>query len=319
MGLFRRLAVSMMSDDRLRVDKLTAKAVPEFLKFNMERNLPICDMPLHRGYFIFPSVQSFEAFKRTRGAEIGTLDANAMGVPLLRIERQFLTHGMTMISSEVKYKVYRYEVRTINDPPPYGGVDRDCTVIAENGQFKVYKYLFADIYKADKASESALKIAFIGGDNSDLHGDDNALYMLHRRAFRDMDTSIKGVNLRWHVRYSPLQNDHYKLALLNPREPSLLDSAQTRASKRKANITKIEPYTAVLGHYTSEAEDLLPGFIVKDADFIIGENGSPANIGIANIPELTVLFATQALVLHCIERERDENSRRNSNALMMSR
>ena len=307
----------MMSDERLHVDQRTDKAVPEFLQFNMERNLPICDMPMHRGYYIFPSVQSFEAFKRSRGATIEKLDANAMGVPLLRLDRQFLTHGMTMIDSEIKYKVYRYEVRSCFDPPPYGVDVRECIIVAEDAQFKVYKYLYANIYKADKLTQSALKISFVGGDNSGLQGDDNSLYMLHRREFRDMDTCIKGFNLRWHVRYSPLENDHYKLALLNPREPSLMDSPQTIANKKKANITKINPYTAVLGHYTSEAEDLLPGLIVKDADFIIGENGSPANIGIANIPELTIIFAAQALVLHCVEREKEKKRRRRNRRVLI--
>ncbi|CAB4253048.1 similar to Saccharomyces cerevisiae YMR316W DIA1 Protein of unknown function, involved in invasive and pseudohyphal growth [Maudiozyma barnettii] len=308
MGLIRKLAFKMLDDDRrLRIEKRNDKSIPEFLHFNTERHMPIVDIPARRGYLIFPSVQSFDKFKTNRSRDIDNIDENGMGIPLFLIERQLLTHGMTMIDTELTYKIFKYEIKKIDDVPPYG----DFEIIAQNTNFKVYKYVYCKIYKASKLSQIALQFVF----NDDK---ENSSYMVHKREFRDMDTSVMNVSFRWHVRYSPLENDHYKLALLNPREISLMDSPSVRAQKKKENLTKIDPYVTVIGHYTSEDDDILPHIIEKDADFFIGEQGSVANLGISNVPKLTQIFACQALVLHVIERQKENRRRRNTqrNAVM---
>ncbi|SMN20405.1 similar to Saccharomyces cerevisiae YMR316W DIA1 Protein of unknown function, involved in invasive and pseudohyphal growth [Maudiozyma saulgeensis] len=301
MGLFRKLAVKLMDDDRrLRVEKKNDKHIPEFLHFNIERHMPIVDVPTRRGYLIFPSIQSFDRFKTNRGSDINNIDENGMGIPLFLIERQLLTHGMTMLDTELTYKIYKYEIKKLDEVPPYG----DFEIIAQNANFKVYKYVYSKIYKSSKLSQTALQ--FVVNEDKE-----NASYMLHKREFRDMDTCVMNQNFRWHVRYSPLENDHYKLALLNPREISLTDSPSVKLQKKKENLTKIDPYDAVIGHYTSEDKDILPGVIEKDADFVVGEQGSEANLGLSNVPELTQTFACQALVLHVIERQKERKNRRN--------
>ena len=296
MGLFRKLAVKLMDDKRLRVEKRNDDSIPESLHFNMERHMPIVDIPLARGYLIFPSVQSFDKFSENGDKEnIDSLDSNGMGIPLFQIKRQLLTPGLTMIETELTYKIYKYEIKQRDDVPPYG----DFEIIAENQNFKVYKYLYGKVYKSSKMTQSALQFVI----NNDV---ENSYFMLHKREFRDMDTCIDGYNFRWHVRYSPMENDHYKLALLNPKEVSLMDSPSVKSMKKKNNITKIDPYSLVFGHYTSENEDLIPSMIMKSADFIIGEKGVASNIGLSNVPELTQKFACQALVLHVIERQKEE-------------
>lgn len=305
MGLFRKFAANYFDDNRLNCTLSQNPRIPPFLRFNRQRSMPIMKLKNQRGYYMFPSIQSYEKF-RSNGDDI-SLNQDGVGVPLFYFERtNYNPLDVGIVSEANLYKIHIFTIQDSNVPPPFDHED----VIAIGKKFTIYQSLFCTISREVTWNRITYKLSFRGYE-------DEPYLMVHRPEFRDLDTKIDGFVLRWHVAFNPvIDNDHYGLRLLYNDEKSLFDS-MTKSKpnvdeKGRSVITKPIPESQKMkisvAHYTSEDSDDIKIISYKMADVTIGENGSPNAFGIKNVPMLTKILACETLLIHRIEVDKDKEA-----------
>ncbi|SMN21384.1 similar to Saccharomyces cerevisiae YMR316W DIA1 Protein of unknown function, involved in invasive and pseudohyphal growth [Maudiozyma saulgeensis] len=301
MGLVTKLKKTVLKDDRLRIEKTTAKNIPDFLHFSSERHLPIAQISGDTSRVIFPSVQSYDVFKTFKKLDPSFLkDNNGVGIPLFRIRSvEWNQRNFKEMNKELVYQIFSYELRSVDEVPPY----MDGEVVLNVKDVKLYKCLYCDVYKANSSGGTTYFLEF----KDDSLGE---IPMIHRFQYRDMDTNLYNWNFRWHVKFSPIiENDHYKLGYLNPDTVSLLDTKEIVKDKKLLKIPKTERFKLIFGHYTSEDSDFFPSSIIKVADFTIGEKEVVPSLGVRDVPVVTKIFACQCLLIHIIELEKRSGER----------
>ncbi|CCF60048.1 hypothetical protein KAFR_0I02690 [Kazachstania africana CBS 2517] len=272
----RKVVRSLLDDERLHVTITDDKTVPEFLHFKNERKMPIARVDSSPGFFVFPSVQSFDVFKANDGdLNRIELDSNGVGIPLF--------HFVRKLGLDLSYDIYVYELRSVDDAPPYAAHQ----LFHSTSEFKIYRSLYGTI---------SLNIK-LGTMDYEFHGDNEPFVMSHMKKFRDLDTKILGSDFTWHVTFNPvLRSDHYKLLLQDDRESKF-----------------------VAAHYTSENSDLLSiiSTVTKTADIIVGDD-SNGSFGIYDVSHMTKLIVCQGLLIHQLElqKQRPKSIKREGKALL---
>ena len=287
MGLLSSVKNSVLGEDRLRVEYTTDSDVPQFLHFLGIRRMPIAQLDSNLNRVLFSSPESYERYKHVGKLTRELLDdPDGLGIPLMRMED--VEEAYFSGKSELVRNVYLFYRCAIDDTPPF----EHFRQVLHNEKIALYKCLYCRVFRTNTSA----------GTNYTLHfmqtGDEIPMY--HRFRHRDMDTRIEGATFRWHVKYAPLiENDHYKLALLNPDVPSLLDYDLTGA--RSPEMHPDAKYRLMCAHYFSDDADFLPRNVLKVADLTVGETEQVPSPGITKVPELTMVFACQALLINALE------------------
>lgn len=294
MGIFKKFAANYFDDTRLKCTLSQEPHIPPSLRFNRERSMPIMKLKKQRGYFMFPSLQSYEKF-RSNGDDV-SLNQDGMGVPLFYFEHtNYNPLDVGLISEATLYKIHIFTIQDSNIPPPYDHEE----IIAIGEKYTIYQSLFCTISRKVDLTRISYTLSFQGHENEPYT-------MIHRPEFRDLDTMIDGFVLRWHVTYNPvIDNDHYGLRLLYNDEKSLFDSNANFETVTKP-VPESQRKKVSVAHYTSEDSDNVKIITYKMADVTIGEKGSPNAFGITNVPMLTKILACQALLIHRIEVDKDK-------------
>lgn len=298
MGIIACLKRNVLGKDRLRIEKTTDKSVSEFLHFTAERHMPLAQIFGDLGAAIFPSVQAFDIFKNLKKFDPRLLnDENGVGIPLLKIEEVDFSSNNFRGNSQLVFNVYIYELLNTKQVPPYNNIK----IILQNEKVTLCKNLFCEILRINTGYIT--EYIFLFQDESI-----EPVRMIHRLQFRDMDTSINKCCFRWHVRYTPIiDNDHYKLALLNTDTVTLLDEPYIKKKKETKAYEQQQKYRLIFGHYTSENSDLLPSKVLKVAEFSVGERNEVPSLGIKDVPTLSKIFASQSLLINMLELQKKNN------------
>ncbi|CAF1599220.1 Dia1p [Saccharomyces cerevisiae PE-2] len=297
--LLKKAADGLKDEQRLKIEMSDSKSVPECFHFNRERRMPIAEINGEDGFFMFPSQQSLENFENTKKYS-NELSPDAIGIPLFQIINCTLPfgkrgHSNTVVGNVPYYKIFKFILRTADEPPPY----TVAKIVCSNNGLILYKVPLYDIYK--NVSQANVTYSFVGTTSTEP----NLLAMAHREGHRDLDTKVNNLNLRWHVTYSPVvTNDHYKLILLADYEVNRLDEDVIRAAKNKMSTDqkdqKVQRFVAA--HYTREFETSLFRWVAQEGHLILGEYSTDqGSFGLNNIPPLTEELGCQSLLIHYIE------------------
>lgn len=280
--MFRLVRQKLTDENHYKIEKTQRKQIPEPLHFNRERNLPIATIIGKRGFFVFPSMQSYDRFKRTN-FNISVLDADGVGVPLFHIVQNYNVIGQ-VIGKSPNFHISKYVLQRVQDPPLY----TECKVICEDKAFRLCKIPFCEIY---------CQLGFLDTEYEFFYPSRSQpvknYRMVKRHNFRDLDVCLDGMNFRWHVK---VLSDHYRLMYLDENTPS-----NNQKNRQKQSQRKIDSPDFVLGHYTRDYSNLLPRSIAKSSNLIIGENSRHDCLGISSVPELTEMLACQGALVEYLE------------------
>lgn len=306
--------------------------VPSELRFNKVRQMPITKRAIENDVYMFPSLQSYDAFKNNK--KEFCLNEDGMGIPLFKFEVcGFMEYNPDNPSERIKYKIYTYILKSALEPPPF---DYDC-IIKSNDKFNIYKCLFCTISKRLKWFRDIY--------NMSVRETAERVYHIISKGFK-LDVLMDDYVVRWNDTHNIFRDTGFKAQILPIETKSLFDSAKefktstpyynqalikkkhsdTAYSSNEPRVyqfdthdTKIlteKPQKHYVGRYTTEGAG---GFSNKVAIVYIGEYGSLNSFGVMNIPFTTKLLACQALLLHRIEVERrmKRQSRHNRYAIDM--
>lgn len=296
--LLKKAADGLKDEQRLKIEMSDSKTLPECFHFNRERRMPIAEINGEDGFFMFPSQQSLENFENTK-KNSNELSQDAIGIPLFQIITPTLPFGEKdshkTVSNVPSYKIFKFILRTAEEPPPYAV----AKIVSSNNGLVLYKVPLYDIYK--NISRTNITYSFLGT----MCTEPNSLAMAHREGYRDLDTKVNNLNLRWHVTYSPVvTNDHYKLTLLENYEVNRLDEDVIRTTKNRIPTDQKDQkgQRFVAAHYTREFSTSLFRWVSQEGHLILGEYCTDqGSFGLNNIPPLTEDLGCQSLLIHYIE------------------
>lgn len=282
-------------EQKFKIGKIAdEKRIPEHFQVNRQRNMPIAKFFGKRGYFLFPSENSYDVYKQNNN-DIGQLSAEGVGIPLLHISVEFTSLGSIVGNSPV-YMVWKWVLVPADGPPP--AVQHE--MVAQNGGWCLYKIPFCEIYRNKAFRETEYRLVFPYDSSA-------TRTCMMKRSFtnRDLYTYVDEVSLRWHVPMSIVVNrDHYTLQILDDNARNLLDDPATTKRKKqlKSNRSGVD-----IGHYTRTYRDSMPHRNSKRANLFIGERSESITYGIADVPWTTQFLACQGLLIQYIEHQRRQD------------
>ena len=297
--------------------------VPSELRFNKVRQMPITKQPYENSYYMFPSIQSYNAFKNNQMDFC--LNKEGVGIPLFKFEVCWhMEHNPYNPSELIRYKVFHYVLKSTAEPPPFSYE----SIVKSNDTFSVYKCLFCTISKRVKWFSDVYRMAIQETPERPYH-------IISK--YSKLDVLMDDYIIRWQDTYNIFRDTGFKAQILPIETKSLFDSAREfktftpyynqalikkKHSDKEKNFNeprvypfdtygtkqlKEKPLEHFIGRYTTEGAG---GFSSKVAIAYIGEYGSLNSFGIINIPFETKLLACQALLLNRIEIERQSRRRR---------
>ncbi|QLG74437.1 hypothetical protein HG535_0G03200 [Zygotorulaspora mrakii] len=287
----------LQGDEKFRIDLSKNVTHPAF-QYNRERCLPISQIFGHRGFFLFPSENSYDIFKNTK-FNYGLLEPGGVGIPLFHIRKCY--HLMSFSGRSPVFIIYKNIILHEKENVPFAKYN----VIRKENGLVLYEVPYCEIYRRMGLLNKEYNLVFsFDGITT------RQLLMIRRSYNRDLFTNINDTNLRWHVSYSPLKSDQFRLAILEDGAPSLLDDSETRRRKKSSDSSSGKRENRVIAHFTRRHKDYLPKIISKESNLIIGEWSDSPSYGISSIPWDTQALSCQALLIHYLE---DEEEKRGSN------
>lgn len=300
--------------------------ISQSLRFNKVRQMPIIKWNNERGYYMFPSLQSYDYFKNN-GKEL-CLNEDGVGIPLFYFEHcQNKTLNPDNPSEKINFQIYIFVMQRAADPPPF----EYESIEISNEYFKLYKCLYAIVSRTDKWFKSIFKMTLREARERPYN------FVLRNSK---LDVMMDDYVIRWEDTNNIFKDTGYKSYVLPVDEKSLFDSADdfksdTPYSNRELILKKrtekekeapepmIYPFDThavkevstkknskrFIGRYTLEGAG---GFSCKLAIVYVGEYGPLNSFGICNIPPMTKLLACQALLLHRIEIDKQKDRDRNA-------
>lgn len=275
-------------------------------RFTRERNMPFVSVILSRGFYCFPTEQSYERYL-ANSRKFDNLDGDGLGVPLFQV----LDFSAIQILADKKlpdYRFYKYVLRKSGDPPPY----QQHELISTDGNKRLYKLLFCEAFRS-RLGLTKLEYRFT------LYTDEGIFttVMIRCTQTRSIDTHFGGCNLRWKTSepfLSPIFSRNFKLQILDDNMPSLLDDDDTR--RRKNGPVRKSSQLPLWARYFADTATVIPKKRTqKLANLVIGETEeetNPASYGLGYIPWATQVLACTCMVLHHLEDERRQRKRRSN-------
>ncbi|KAG0671759.1 hypothetical protein C6P45_005024 [Maudiozyma exigua] len=133
----------------------------------------------------------------------------------------------------------------------------------------------------------------------------NPVEIRRRSKTRRLDTRLGDNIFRWTIDSNSLIDDkHYELCYIWPGAPTLFDSFNVELQNYENRTAGLNDTNLIIGHYTEKNNDILPSYIQMTGEFYVGEKNTSISLGITNIPALTVLLASESLLVHQFEIER---------------
>lgn len=296
MAIFEKLVQSFSDkksiEQQFPIPKNDTEGVPPILRYNMTRDMPIVKSITSNSYLIFPSVQSFDIFKRSKKED--GVDGNGMGVPLLQaippVNSMWHSNGPLLV-------IYHYIVLPRSAPPPYSKYE----IVIQDDTHNVYKIPFCEV---------SWQYSGLRNRRFDFHFTDPNIrapcYFESQITASDKKGATEGCNISWDISRIPFLVGKLKITGEAPALPAYEEASNEKnlgtSTRSSSKVSQVSAY------YTKRFQDEVPKITSRRADLIIGEYGDITNLGITGVSLYSQIFACQALLIHFLEHIRHENS-----------
>lgn len=286
--------------------------------FTSERNIPFVSILLTKGFFCFPSEQSFAKFLENK-RKFDKLDADGLGIPLfhavpLGVVKTILHKNLPVV------KIYKFVLLEEDEPPP----EHSHELISTDGGRRLFKIEFCEVYKRmGGINWSRVEHKFVF-HTDDLEQHEDRLFtvkMVNHVQRRHTDTRFDDLNLRWYGTTgfaSPFGSGNFKLLVLDDNMPCLTDQLTDEDYERALRSHPIRTLAQlpVWANYSDETGTILPKKrTVRLANFMIGESENAGNSesdtsanGIRSVPWATQVMTCMCMVLHDYESRKDKRT-----------
>ncbi|QLQ82231.1 hypothetical protein HG537_0G04860 [Torulaspora globosa] len=289
-GLRKLLAIEKDFEISSRADDILGQ-----FKVNRKRNMPIVKYWGTEGYFMFPSENSYDVY-RQNGNEVGRLEGDGVGIPLLHICFEFPTLGNS-VGNSPSLMVWKYVLVAVGEGPPLIYHE----IVKQGSKWWLYRVPFCEIYRHWSFNHREYRFTF----PYDKFPTTNCT-LKRTVANRDLYTYMGETSMRWHVPMPLLiDTDQYTLQILDQSVPNLLDDSTTAKHKRRL---KTDRKSIEIARYTRADRDFMPHRTSKRANLHVGEWSNAVAYGIQEVPWTTQVLACQGLLIHYIEHQRRESS-----------
>lgn len=270
--------------------------------FCTERTMPLATVLLTKGFFCFPSEQSYERYLENNRTFNKLDHTEGLGIPLFHavsagvIKTMFNRHAPIM-------RIYRYQlVDSETEKSPKDGV-----LIMQDGSWCLYKSLFCTIYQELMYNYSRVeqKLVFSGD-----YVPEN-LVLANFVHSRGTDTKLEGLNLRWFGTSgfaSPFGATFLKLLVLDDGMPSKVDQRKREEFDEysRSYSGRTTGRLPIWATYSNKCSTVIPKKrSLRLAEFKVGETNRDCPLGIIDVPLDTQALACMCMVLHDFESRKD--------------
>lgn len=283
--------------------------------FQDTRDVLFASTVMGKGFYAFPSKESFQEFRKHKRRLDELRDDQALGFPMLHtvplnVFRTMLNRNLPIM------RIHRFVLVDTSTP---GAADKypedeNCTLLARRGSLCVFKVHFCEVFQRiySDSSCSEYKMTFRLDNRSD-----NSLFttkMARHFQRRATDARINDLNLRWtgtSQLTSPFGSGNFKLVVLDDGLPSFLDEVAEGSHSpptRPVSSARNTQQMPVWGIYSDESATFIPkNRTLKIADFKINEL-STCSPGLSDVPWETLVLTSMCMVLHDFEARKDRRS-----------
>ncbi|GCE99512.1 hypothetical protein ZYGM_003744 [Zygosaccharomyces mellis] len=276
-------------------------------RFTQCRLIPFVLVLLTKGFFCFPSEKSFKTYIENK-RKFDKLDGTeGLGIPLFHAVPLGVVKTIFSPKSPIM-KIYKYIIiNSEKDKSPPGAEE-----ISADGPLVLYKYLFCSILEEVNNNIGRVEHKF---NFTRLNNDDPlppVLTMANMIHWRNTDTTLNGLNLRWYGTSgfaSPFGTGNIKLLVLDDNMASLMDQRTVEEYENYHRINRTRPLgrLPIWAKYSNEGSTVIPKKrTLRMANLQIGEYQSIVHSdGIFNVPWETQALTCMCMVLHEYESRKD--------------
>ncbi|GMM58922.1 hypothetical protein DAKH74_055390 [Maudiozyma humilis] len=273
-------------------------------QFCAVRDVCLVSVRLTKGFFAFPSTESYDAYVRNKGKFAAVDPDTPFGVPLLHAVPTNIMKAIFSSKTQTVMKIYRYEIARANVHP-------SAEVVYSCPNFAIVKRLFCSVAMEDvlhSADGTALNQDSKIKHTLTFHGDSgtplSSVSMYNINGRRDIDTSIDGLPLRWFgfsSFASPFGSNDIKLLVLDDDMPNLLEPQVQRSA------APVRPlgYLPVWAKYTDVDDSLLSTKRSVHLASLEVKEEAVASPGIAAVPWNTLVLTCMCMLLHDYESRKE--------------
>lgn len=279
-------------------------------RFAHQRMVPFVLVLLTKGFFCFPSEKSLKTYIENK-RKFDRLDpTEGLGIPLFHAVP--LSVVKTIFSPKAPImKIYKYVIidSQVNKIPP------DVERISIDGPLVLCKYLFCTVLEEVNNGSGRVehKLNFTGiAANDEDQLIPQVLTMANMIHWRNTDTQLNGLNLRWYGTSgfaSPFGTGNIKLLVLDDNMPSLMEQKTTEEFENHDRNNRTRPLgrLPIWAKYSNEGSTVIPKKrTLRMANLQIGEYQSASHSdGIFNVPWETQALTCMCMVLHEYESRKD--------------
>ncbi|AQZ12738.1 YNL165W [Zygosaccharomyces parabailii] len=276
-------------------------------RFTSHRTMPFVMVLLNKGFFCFPSEKSLKVYIQNKRKLDNLNPVDGLGVPLFHAVP--LGVVKTIFSSKAPVmKIYKFALIDLEKakPPP------EAESISVDGSNALYKYLFCSVYEEIHNNAARVEHRFEFNAASPDQPPPENLTMVNMIHWRNTDTRLNGLNLRWYGTSgfaSPFGSADVKLLVLDDSMASLMDQQTPEEFVMHGRNNRSRPLgrLPIWAKYSNDGSTVIPKKrTLKIAKLQIGECVADVNTeGMINIPPETQYLTCMCMVIHEYESRKD--------------
>lgn len=283
--------------------------------FHDLRHIVFASTVMGKGFYAFPSVESFQKFRENKRRLDELHDEQALGFPLfhavpVNVFRTIIKRSLPMM------KIYRFVLVDTSVPGEAEKYQENetCTLMAQLGAICVYKLEFCQVYQRIHTNTSFVEYKFTFRIDNRPENNLFSMKMVNHVHRRDTDSRINDLNLRWlgtSGLASPFGSGTFQLAVLDDGIASYLGElpGSSREQLGRAADQPRSPWQMpVWATYSDGKATFIPKKrTLRVADFKIKELAQCCQ-GLQDVPWDTLVLTCMCMVLHDLEARKDRRS-----------
>ncbi|CAI4051469.1 hypothetical protein SUVZ_14G1590 [Saccharomyces uvarum] len=228
-------------------------------RFTSERTMPFISILLQRGFFVFPSEESFQFFLHNK-RKLDNIDPKTgLGLPLFHAVSLNLVKSLFSNQNTPVMRIYKYAV-----------IDSQCgkpplnseLVLEINTNISIYKFEFCTILKKLESHNFSSRVEhdfiFHINNEPDVH-----IPMINYNQRKNADTTVHGLNLRWYGTTSlasPFGSNSINLLVLDDTMATYMNQQTIEEfdSYCRSRPTRPLGYLPVWARYTDDKVSIIP-------------------------------------------------------------
>lgn len=279
-------------------------------QFCSVRDVCFVSVLLTKGFFAFPSKQSYDVYIANKRRLDRVDPLTGMGVPLFHAVPTNIMKSIFSNKTQTVLKIHKYELAKRGAPLP-----GSAQIVHEAQEFVIAKYLFCTVTMEEVQHTASSPAAALNQESKIKHtlkfhntdGSYTTTEMFNINGRRDIDTSLDTLPLRWFgfsSFASPFGSNDIKLLILDDNMPNLVESTPNTGS-----VPRPLGYLPVWAKYTDVDDSFLSTKrSVYLANLEIKETTDATareNLGILNVPWNTQVLTCMCMLLHDYESRKE--------------